>query len=146
MAFLSDDACLSLCEGRPDAGDRSLADYKFMCFGGKPDCLMLCTERETGDPKFLFFDEKWHLMRYNARSLSLPSGYSVEPPPMLGEMFDLAKTLSCGVSFVRVDLYCVGSRIQFGEMTFFPQSGFDANILPDADLRWGGMLDLPKTD
>lgn len=144
--FLSDDACLSLCEGRPDTGGRSLADYKFMCFGGKPDCLMLCTERETGDPKFLFFDEKWHLMRYNTRSLSLPSGYSVEPPPMLGEMFDLAKTLSCGVSFVRVDLYCVGSRIQFGEMTFFPQSGFDANILPDADLRWGGMLDLPQTD
>lgn len=140
----SDNACLSLCERQFETSQRGLADYKFMCFGGKADCLMLCTERETGNPKFLFFDKNWRLMRYNTRSLSLPVDYSVEPPSMLEEMFDLAESLSFGIPFVRTDLYCVGSRIQFGEMTFFPQSGYDVNILPDADLRWGGMLDLSQ--
>ena len=127
-------------------GSEGLSDYKFMCFNGRPDCVMLCTERETGNPKFLFFDRDWRLMRYNIRSLSLPSSYSVDPPPALEEMFSLAEVLSYGLSFVRVDLYSIGSSIRFGEMTFFPQGGFDANLLPGADLRWGEMIDLPQIE
>lgn len=117
-----------------------LADYKFMCFAGEPDCVMLCAERQSGDPKFLFFDRDWNLKRYNVRSTRLPDGYSCEPPKGLGDMFDVASRLSSGFPFVRVDLYGVAGRVFCGEMTFYPQAGWDQNILEDADLRWGSMI------
>ena len=33
----------------------NLVDYKFFCFNGAIDCVMLCTDRESGDTKFYFF-------------------------------------------------------------------------------------------
>lgn len=121
-----------------------LDDYKFFCFGGKADCVMLCADRATGSPKFYFLDREWNVLRYNRRSLSLPADFKIARPKWADEMFALAERLSEGMPFVRVDFYCEGGRVLFGEMTFYPQSGFDANILPEADTRWGGMIDLDK--
>ena len=39
-------------------------------------------------------------------------------------MVDIARELSRGIDFVRVDLYGIGDRIFFGEMTFTPGAGF----------------------
>jgi hypothetical protein len=46
-----------------------------------------------------------------------------EPPPNYRDMFEIARTLSAGTDFVRVDLYNLGGRIVFGELTNYPQSG-----------------------
>lgn len=120
----------------------SLSDYKVFCFDGVADCMMVCVGRETGNPRFYFVDREWRLKRYNVSSLDLPEGYAVPKPPNAELMFSLAEELSQDIPFVRVDFYDVSGRVLFGEMTFYPQSGFDSNILPDADLRWGGMLDI----
>ena len=55
-------------------------------------------------------------------------------------MFELAAVLSKGIPFVRVDFYDVSGRVMFGEMTFFPEGGFDNQILPEADLYFGNNL------
>lgn len=121
-----------------------LSDYKFYCFGGKVDSVLLCSERHTGSPKFYFFDREWQLRRYNKRGKEAPEGFTLPKPEGLDEMFALAERLSEGMPFVRVDLYNVGGRIYFGEMTFFPASGFDVNRLPETDLHFGSLIELPE--
>ena len=39
-------------------------------------------------------------------------------------MVKIAEKLSEGFPFVRVDLYNVNGKIYFGEMTFYPASGY----------------------
>ena len=55
-------------------------------------------------------------------------------------MFELATKLSKNIPFVRVDLYEAHNKIYFGEMTFYPDSGFDPNILEETDLLWGKKI------
>ena len=119
-----------------------LADYKFFCFNGKAYCVMLCIDRNIGSPKFYFFDRNWSLLRLNKRGKEAPTGFSLSKPKRIDDMFVLAETLSSGLPFVRVDLYNVDGTIYFGEMTFYPASGFDANLLEETDLLFGSMIDL----
>lgn len=44
----------------------------------------------------------------------------------------------------RIDLYYSNDKIYFGEITFFPASGFDANILPETDLYFGNLINLEE--
>ncbi len=125
---------------RPDAG--GLVDYKFFCFGGKADCVMLCLERGTKQTKFYFFDRDWNLLRYNRRGIDAPEGFTLPKPPMMERMFDMADRLSQGLPFARIDLYNVDGRIYFGEITFYPSSGFDSNLLPATDACFGRMIHL----
>lgn len=120
----------------------SPVDYKFYCFNGKADSVMLCTERSTGHPKFYFFDKDWNLRRYNKRGKEAPEGFTLPKPEGMDKMFEIAAKLSEGIPFVRVDLYNVDGKIYFGELTFFPASGFDANRLPETDIYFGNMIDL----
>lgn len=121
-----------------------IVDYKFFCFNGIADSVMVCTERETGNPKFYFFDKNWDLKRYNIRGKEAPDGFTLPKPDCIEEMFSIAEKLSKGIPFVRVDLYCIDGLIYFGEMTFYPDSGFDVNLLPECDEQLGAMLSLPS--
>lgn len=51
---------------------------------------------------------------------------------------------SAGAISFAVDLYCIDGLVYFGEMTFYPDSGFDANLLKETDEQWGKMLILPE--
>lgn len=126
----------------PDSND--FTDYKFFCFDGKVDCVMVCLERSSGDTKFYFFDRDWNLKRLNIRGKNAPKGFTIPKPECMDEMFEIAAKLSQGVSYLRVDLYQSNGRVYFGELTFFPQSGFDANLLPETDEYFGRLLQLPK--
>lgn len=121
-----------------------MVDYKFFCFHGKVDSVMVCLDRETGSPKFYFFDRNWQLKRYNIRGKEAPEGFTLPKPDNMDAMFDLAAELSQGIPFVRVDLYNRDGRIYFGEMTFFPQNGYDPNLLPQTHAEWGQKLILPE--
>ncbi len=122
--------------------DDELTDYKFYCFNGYVDCVMICYGRESDDTKFYFFDDKWKLKRINKRGMEAPGDFTLPRPSCLEEMFRIAAALSEGIPFVRVDLYQSDKQIYFGEMTFFPQSGFDPNYLPETDLYFGNLIDL----
>lgn len=39
-------------------------------------------------------------------------------------MIQIAERLSCATRFLRVDLYNVNGTVYFGELTFYPASGF----------------------
>ena len=119
-----------------------LVDYKFYCYNGSVDAVLLCIDRQAGSPKFYFFDREWNLKRYNKRGKEAPEGFTLPKPSNMEKMFELASELSKGIPFVRVDFYNVDGKIYFGEMTFFPASGYDTKRLPESDLLFGNMIDL----
>jgi hypothetical protein len=121
-----------------------LSDYKFFCVNGTAHNVMLCYDRQSGDTKFYFFDKDWNLLRLNKRGLAAPADFSIPKPKAVDEMFRIAGELSKGLPFARVDLYDVNGKIYFGEITFYPQSGFDANLLPDTDRMFGDLIELPQ--
>lgn len=119
-----------------------LVDYKFYCFNGEVDCVLLCVDRQKGSPKFYFFDRDWNLLRYNKRGKAAPEGFTLPKPANIDQLFDLAAKMSKGFPFVRMDFYDVDGKCYFGEYTFYPASGFDANRLPEMDLYFGDKIDL----
>lgn len=125
-----------------DEESDELTDYKFFCFNGSMDCVLVCYDRASGDTKFYFFDENWNLKRINKRGLEAPQEFSLPKPQCFDRMVQIAKELSAGHPFLRVDLYESAGKIYFGELTFFPQSGFDPNYLPETDKYFGDLIDL----
>ena len=119
-----------------------LADYKFYCYNGYADAVMICVDRQIGDPKFYFFDKEWNLKRYNKRGKEAPADFTLPKPDGVDKMFDLASVLSKDIPYARVDFYNVNGKIYFGEITFFPASGFDKNRLPESDALFGDMIRL----
>ena len=122
--------------------DGGLTDYKFFCFDGYVDCVMVCLDRHLGDTKFYFFDKDWNLLRLNKRGKAAPADFTLPRPKNLDKMFEIASVLSKGQPFLRVDLYNVDGKIYFGELTFFPDGGVDPNLLPETDKRWGQLFNL----
>lgn len=123
-----------------------LSDYKFHCFHGKPDDVMVCCERNTGTTKFYFFDMNWNLKRYNGWGINAPKDFTLPKPECFMEMVSLVKILCKELPFVRVDMYNINEHPYFGELTFYPQSGFDKNLLPTTDAYFGNLLDLSKVN
>ena len=108
-----------------DTSDSSdFTDYKFFCFNGYVDCVMVCLERSSGDTKFYFFDSNWNLKRLNTRGKNAPDGFTISKPSQMDKMFES------------------NDHIYFGEITFFPDSGFDANLLPETDKYFGNLIHL----
>ena len=127
-----------------NASTQDLKDYKFFCFNGYVDNVMVCIDRAQGDTKFYFFNRDWKLLRLNERGKIAPADFTLEQPVSIGKMFELAETLSQNIPFSRVDLYSCNNQIYFGEMTFYPQSGFDKKLLPETDSYFGKLIHLPQ--
>lgn len=132
-----------ICEEMIETENNSAPiDYKFHCFNGNVDNVMLCVGRETGNTKFYFFNEKWELLRYNKMGKEAAKDFTLDRPDEMNRMFEIARILSKNLPFVRVDLYCENKKIYFGELTFFPESGFDSNLLIETDKLFGEKIDL----
>ena len=131
-------------EDNSEFNEGGLTDYKFTCFNGKADNVMVCCNRQSGDTKFYFFDQKWNLLPLNKRGKETNPNFKLPKPNCMDEMFDIAGKQSERIPFLRVDLYFVNNRPYFGETTFFPTSGFDQNILPETEILFGNKIELPN--
>lgn len=128
-----------------DKSGCELKDYKILCFDGKPDNIMICTGRNSAEGvKYYFFSPNWEFLRYNYGDESLPENFTIAAPDNLKEMLNIARTLSQGTKLSRVDLYEADERVWFGEITLYPDSGFDTDILPSTDLLFGKKLDVSE--
>ncbi len=125
----------------PNGGE--LLDYKFFCFAGRPEFVKVNFNKDA------VFQANYYDMDMNL----LPFGevghdpdYSREfvKPENFDTMIEIASKLSVGIPFVRIDLYNVDGRIFFGEITFYPTSGFEPFNDNDWDIRLGNMIQLPK--
>lgn len=117
-------------------------DYKVYCYHGKAVYIMVCIGREKGGhPKFYYFDRNWKLMMFNPDAKNDPH-ISIPKPACFDKMLEYAEKLTKPFPFVRVDFYCVGERLIFGELTFTPSGGMDTDNFPEADLEMGRHLHI----
>lgn len=121
-----------------------IQDYKFMCFHGVPDNVMICSDRETGKVRFDHFDRQWNFLKYQYVDENKGQNYSIDKPSKIEEMFQIAEILCKEFPFVRVDLYCECGKIFFGELTFYPTSGFDIDFTEETDRLLGSKIHLDK--
>lgn len=122
------------------------ADYKIYCCNGKPTYVMVCVGREQDiAPKFYYFDTKGHLQRELTRDgLEAPEDFQYTIPKGWDKMIQYAEKLSAPFPFVRADFYLESGHVIFGELTFTPAAGLDADKLPYTDKLIGQMIELPK--
>lgn len=125
-------------------GDRSIDDFKFMCFNGVVDCVFICEGRfsERG-VRFHYFDRAWNYIPYCPYPDINPKTFSLPKPENYEEMVEIAEKLSSGYPAMRIDLYNIEGKIYFGEITLFTQSGFDTTITYEADVNMGKKFILP---
>lgn len=120
-----------------------LRDYKFFCFDGEVKAMFIATDRSKGEHavRFDFFDENFNHLPFtngHPNASVLP-----EKPRMFEEMKALASKLSKGIPQVRIDFFEVGSKVYFGEMTFFHWSGLQPFVPEEWDYKFGSWLKLP---
>lgn len=123
-----------------DESGTELKDYKFMCFGGRAECLFVCSERFGGGLRVTFFDREWNRLPFERKYPA--SENEIDKPKNFEKMIELAECLSQNIPFTRVDFYNVDGKIYFGEMTFYPGSGFEEFTPEIWDYKLGDLIDL----
>ena len=122
-------------------GCSELTDYKYMCFNGKVKCVFVCSERFSADGlKITIFDRNWSALPVKRDYLK--SDKNIPMPKFHHKMMELAEVLSEGIPFIRVDFYEINNHIYFGELTFFPASGFEKFTPEEWDYKLGEWISL----
>lgn len=130
-----------IAEQYVESGETDLQDYKFLCFDGEPYFCWVDVGRYT-DHKRNVYNLNWQLQGWNQRNYGNAHS-ELKKPQNFEKMVEIARVLSQGFSHVRVDLYNVGGKIYFGEMTFTNGSGFEEITPNSADLMLGRLWNLP---
>jgi hypothetical protein len=122
-------------------GDPSeIIDYKIHCLNGRPEFILVTSERSTG-LKLALFTPDWEEL--DGLRPEFAHSDRLGPPPHLSTMLAVAKRLSSNIPFVRVDLYDTPSQVYFGEMTFSPAGGLFPYFSKSMQNRFGNRLTLP---
>lgn len=119
-------------------------DYKFYCFGGKAECVLVCVGRGSDGhgAKYYFFDRNWNLLRYNKTGKEAPENFTLPKPKNIERLFEYADMVSKPFPFVRADFYLENGKAIFGELTFTPCGGFDKGRLPETQILFGDMVKI----
>ena len=116
-----------------------LNDYKLMCFNGKVKTTFVCSDRFSKDGlKVTFYDTDWRRMPFERHYPA--SKTEIDKPQTYEEMVILAEKLAFGIPFVRVDFYEINGNIYFGELTFFPGSGYEEFTPEEGDNTLGNWI------
>jgi hypothetical protein len=116
-----------------------IEDYKLYCFSGKVKFLHIDYSRFNGH-KRNFYDREGNLLNiihtypnFDHKNVALDNLYT---------LIKTAEILSSDFSFVRVDLYSVKNKVYFGEMTFYPGSGYERFIPDEFDFELGSHFNI----
>lgn len=114
-------------------------DYDFYCFGGEPRFVRVVRDKFTPVPSGTVYDAiDFRLLPVTLRKSPYRRiAEQIPPPPNYSRMLEIARLLSRGVDFVRVDLYNLGGRIVFSELTNYPHAGTRKWDPPEWELRFG---------
>ncbi|MDE6498670.1 MAG: carbonic anhydrase [Muribaculaceae bacterium] len=117
----------------------SLDDYKFFCFGGKMRYLSVDKDRYA-DHTRAFYDRELNFLPDVAGKAYKVVEKAPELPANIDEMVRVAESLAAEFPFVRVDLYNVDGKIYFGELTFYPASGYSRYEPDSFDAEMGAYF------
>lgn len=123
---------------RPEAG---INDYKFFCYSGHAKFIVVDVDRYV-DHKRNFYDRDWNDLHITSDHECIDR--EIEKPDNLDEMLRVAEILSADFPYVRVDLYSVEGKVYFGELTFYPWSGYVQYYPDSADFMFGEDFELKE--
>ncbi len=126
-----------------DESGKELKDYKFFCFDGEPKFMKIDFNRYS-DHHANYYTIKGDLLPFYENICPRDTNAEIEFPSNITEMTNLAKKLSINKPFIRVDFYNINSNVYFGELTFYPASGFGIIKPHEWDSKIGEMLKLPE--
>lgn len=126
---------LLINKDNPDAG---VEDFKILCFHGEPKYIIVDKDRYI-DHKRNFYDTEWNRVNVTTDHEQFEEPYP--RPKNFEKMLDIAKILSEDFPFVRVDLYNVDGKIYFGELTFYPWTGYVQFTPDEFDFTLGKLMD-----
>ncbi|WP_372663125.1 ATP-grasp fold amidoligase family protein [Cohnella sp.] len=132
-----------ICEEfKLDESSTELKDYKFMCFNGEAKCLFVCLNRNSPNGLNVdFYDMDWNPMPFERHYLNSKS--IINKPKNFKKMVEFAEKLSKNIPFVRVDFYEINGNLFFGELTFYPGSGYEKFKPESFDYLLGSWIELP---
>lgn len=124
----------------------TMIDYKIWCFNGIPDSFLICSNRTSEGCCLSAYDTHW-----NNHDDVLVFGHGhdrrdtfIPRPKNIEEMLKMATKLSADFPEVRVDLYNIGGKIYFGELTFTSYGGTMTYYTKEELLRMGQKIDLTR--
>ena len=123
--------------------DTGLKDYKFFCFNGRVKFFKIDFDRFIKH-RANYYDTDGQLLPFGEASYPPNPDMYLIIPGELHEMIAYAEKLSAGIPFVRVDFYNVSGHVYFGEITFYPASGFGRFTPPEWDAILGTLIKLPN--
>ncbi len=116
-------------------------DYKFLCFNGKAYYVVFDADRYVGHKRSIY-DADWNYVDVGTDCEKL--GDVVPRPEGFDEMKRIAEDLAKDFPCVRVDLYWVNHRPYFGELTFYPWTGYVVFDPREFDIELGEKFVLPE--
>lgn len=122
----------------PEVG---INDYKIFCYDGKPEYIAVDVDRYIGHKRNIY-DREWNNL--HVASDCPVCNWEIVKPRNFERMMEIAAKLSAEFPFVRVDLYNIGEKIYFGELTFYPWSGYVLYEPDEWDFRFGEAIPLRK--
>jgi hypothetical protein len=120
-------------------GTEPPVDYRLFVFNGRVEMISVNWNFFSGQKRAVY-DGDWNRLPFvMANGVEPDHGPDVPPPPAsYPEMVRGARELASGFPFARVDLYEIDGRPRFGEVTFYPSSGF-VRLPEEYDLRYGAL-------
>ncbi len=122
---------------QPKAG---IQDYKFFCFSGKPYIICVDSDRFIKHKRNIY-DSDWNKLDVQFNDYPLVDIIDKRPDNWK-EMLTVVEKMSEDFPFVRVDLYNICGRIYFGELTFYPSSGYCKFVPDNFDFILGNQFDI----
>ncbi len=126
-----------ICEKFIESFAEAPTDYKFFCYYGDPELVLVVSDRGNHTRKH-FYDMNWEFI-----SSKGDRGALVDRPESFDLMVEYCKKLASQFPFVRVDFYEVDGKPVFGEMTFTPAGGIGKSYSSEVYKRLGDRLILP---
>ena len=126
-----------------DSISKDIKDYKFFCFNGSMEFFDIDIDRFI-EHRANYYDRNGNFLPFGKTYCPPDYTKKIEMPKNLDKMIELAETISHNTVLSRIDFYEIDGQVYFGEITFYPGSGFSPFTDEKWDYKLGDMIDLPN--
>ena len=126
-----------------DSISKDIKDYKFFCFNGSMEFFDIDIDRFI-EHRANYYDRNGNFLPFGKTYCPPDYTKKIEMPKNLDKMIELAETISHNTVLSRIDFYEIDGQVYFGEITFYPGSGFSPLTDEKWDYKLGDMIDLPN--
>lgn len=126
-----------------DSISKDIKDYKFFCFNGSMEFFDIDIDRFI-EHRANYYDRNGNFLPFGKTYCPPDYTKKIEMPKNLDKMIELAETISHNTVLSRINFYEIDGQVYFGEITFYPGSGFSPFTDEKWDYKLGDMIDLPN--